>query len=192
MKKITSVAALSGLVVAGAMLAAGMGQPGGAPGAGGGAGGQPPARGPGGGGRDGQPRQGQGLSGSMKAMDRALEALKSTIGDAAKKDDNLRLLGDAQRGAVNAKSARPTEALNGAKDDAERAAISTQYRKHLLDVLKALIDAEVATMDGKTDQAKAALDRVATLRDKGHKDLKVGEGEGSGDTGGGGRAPRTN
>lgn len=181
MKKPLCVAVLSGLVTASVMFAAGMGQPAtGQPPAGGGAGGQPPARGPGGGGQPGQPgggRQGggrggqgaPGLDASMKGMDRSLEALKGSISDATKKDENLRLLGDAQRFCASAKNARPTEAINAAKDDAAKAKVASDYRKQLIDVLKALIDAEVATMDGKTAEAKAALDKVNALQDAGHK-----------------------
>jgi soluble cytochrome b562 len=133
----------------------------------------------------------------MKGMDRALEALKVSIADASKKEENLRLIGDAERGAVNAKNSRPTEMLNDAKDDATKAEIMTKFRKDLLEVLKALIDAEVATMDGKTAEAKTAIDHVITLRDKGHKDLKVDEKKKGGEGGpGGGRggdgAPRGN
>ena len=127
----------------------------------------------------------------MKSMDRALEALHASIADASKKEENLRLLGDAERGAVNAKNARPTEALNDAKDEAAKTAIMNQYRRDLLDVLKALIEAETATMDGKTAEAKAALDKVAALREKGHRELKVGEEKKPGGEGGEpGRTPR--
>lgn len=197
MKKVLNVAALSGLVVAGVMLAAGMGQPpvppeGGA--------GQPPARGPGGGqgqpgGRQGQPggRQGggqgaPGLEGSMKGMQRSIDALKTSISDASKKDENLRLLGDAERFCAGAKNAKPTEALNEAKDEAAKTKMANAYRKHLLDVLKGLIDAEVATMDGKTAEAKAALDKVVALRDSSHKEFGVKDKE-KGEKEGGGAPP---
>lgn len=187
-KKILSVAALSGLVVSGVLLAAGMGQPGGGGGQpGGGAGGQPPARGPGGEGGGGgrQPggpggRQGgggQSVEGAMKGMDRAIEALKGSIADASKKDDNLRLIGDAERACVGAKNAKPTDAINAAKDDAAKAAVVAAYRKHLLEVLKTLIVAEEATTDGKTAEAKAAIDKVITIRDSAHKEFKVKEKE---------------
>ncbi|MFT3684405.1 MAG: cytochrome b562 [Phycisphaerales bacterium] len=128
----------------------------------------------GGGGRQGG---GPGLEGSMKGLDRTLESLKASIGDASKKEDNLRLLSDAERFAAGAKGAKPTEALNEAKDDAERAKMMTDYRKQLLSVLKSLIEAEEATMDGHTDKAKAALDKVAEAREKGHKEFKVKEGD---------------
>ena len=199
MKKMLSVAAVSGLVVAGVVFAAGFAQPAtGQPGSSG----QPPARGTGAGGGGGQPggpggqgggqqgrggRQGQGAPGldaSMKGMGRALEALEASIGDASKKDENLRLLGDAQRFCASAKNARPTEAINEAKDDAAKAKIANDYRKHLIDVLKALIDAEVATMDGKTAEAKAALGKVVALRDSGHKDFGVKDKGNGGSTNG--------
>ncbi|MBY0396842.1 MAG: hypothetical protein K2X91_10295, partial [Thermoleophilia bacterium] len=113
------------------------------------------------------------LEGSMKGMDRALDALKSNIGDAAKKDENLRLLSDAERFCASAKAARPTDALNDAKDEAERSRLLTDFRRRLLAVLKTLIEAEEATMDGQTDKARAALEKVASMRDAAHKEFKV-------------------
>jgi hypothetical protein len=126
----------------------------------------------------------------MKGLDRTLETLKASISDAAKKDENLRLLSDAERFAAGAKGAKPTDALAEAKDDAERTKMLNDYRRQLLSVLKSLIEAEEATMDGHTDKAKAALDKVAELREKGHKEFKVKEKEGgdkpAGGPGGGG------
>lgn len=189
MKKILNVAAVSGLIAASVVLAAGMAQPPAAPGGGDG---QPPARGPGGGqpggpggggGRGGQ-RGGQvpGIGPSMNGMERSIDALKASIGDAAKKDENLRLLGEAQRFCASAKNAKPTDAINAAKDDAAKAKVATDYRKSLIEVMKALIEAEVATLDGKTAEAKTAYDKVVTLRDKGHKEFMPGENGKTGDS----------
>lgn len=126
----------------------------------------------------------------MKGMERSIEALKASIADASKKEDNLRLLGDAERFAAGAKNARPADALADAKDEAAKAKVLTAFRKHLIDVLKGLIDAEVATMDGKTAEAKAALDKVIALRDSAHKEFNVndkGPGDASPARGGGGK-----
>ena len=44
------------------------------------------------------------VEGAMKGMNRAMKALKVSIGDAAKKDENLKLVGEMQRNCAIAKS----------------------------------------------------------------------------------------
>ncbi len=39
----------------------------------------------------------------------------------------------------------------------------------MIAIMRLLLDAEQATMDGKTDLAKTKLDEVEKLRDAGHK-----------------------
>jgi hypothetical protein len=111
---------------------------------------------------------------SMKEMARALRALRQQVGDAAKKDDNLRLIGVMQEACVACKNAPvPAKVLKEAKDDAAKAKITETYRRNLLGVLRTLADAEEAILDGKADQAKAHVEDLIDKRKKGHETMGV-------------------
>lgn len=179
----TSLVALSLAVITGATLA----QPGAGGGAGGAAGGErrqdrqgQPAgprgdRGPGEGrGGPGGPGFGS-VEGGMKNMNRALRVLKDQVGDASKKEENLRLVTDMQRGCVTAKGAKfelPKDAKG--KDEA---AMAKQFRTTMIELLRTLISLEVNIMEGNTGAAKADLDKAVALRDKAHKDFGVKDDE---------------
>ena len=134
-------------------------------------------------GQPGQPggprRQGPGqgqppnLEGSMKQINRALKQLRGQLSDASKREDNLRLIGEMQRGAVGAKSAKPEHALEEAKDEAAKAKIAAEFRSGLITVVRKLLDAEEAIVNGKPEIAAKLLDEVESLRDKAHKQLGV-------------------
>lgn len=131
-----------------------------------------PQRGPGGPGA----REGLGADAGMKMMNRAMKALKGQISDGAKKDDNLRLVNEMQRGCVTAKGAvLPPDVLKRAKDDAEKAKWQKEYRSALLATLRKLIDVEQALLDGKGADADKLLAEIAKSRDEMHKTLGVDE-----------------
>ncbi|MBY0112868.1 MAG: hypothetical protein K2Y21_08605 [Phycisphaerales bacterium] len=136
--------------------------------------GQPPRpeerRGPG---QDGRPGGGErrvSVEGSMKAIERSLKALNGQISDASKRDDNLKLINDAQRGCIQAKGAGiPKDVLEKkANDAASKARLADDYRVHLLSTLRKLIELEEAVAAGKTDDAKAAMAALGKLREEGH------------------------
>lgn len=131
---------------------------------------QPEGRQPG---RPGEGR-GQSVEGSMKVMNRAMNQLSEQIGDASKKDENLRLIGEMERGCAGAKNVQPNK-IRDIKDETQRAKVSIAYRKHLIEVMRKLLDVEESIMADKTDAAKAQLEAVATMRDAGHKELGVDE-----------------
>lgn len=147
-------------------------------------GGQPPRpeerRGPGQEGRQGGPGGERRVSveGSMKAMQRSFEALERQIGDPSKRDENLKLINDAQRGCVQAKGAGiPRDILekNVFVDAATKARMGDDYRVHLVATLRKLIDLEEAVAAGKTEEAKAALQAVSKLREEGHNAMGMHE-----------------
>lgn len=134
-------------------------------------GGQPGERQPGGGpGRGAAPS----VDAGMKGMNGAMRRLKDQIGDASKKDENLRLIGDMQRGAVTAKNAKPTK-FKDIKDPAEAAKKGEEFRRDLLGLTRKLLDIEQDILDGKNDHAKALLDDVAKTRDAAHTKYGVDE-----------------
>lgn len=136
-----------------------------------------PPRGEGGGeGRPERRREGPSVEGGMKALDRAVEQLQSLLSDAGKRDDSLKLLGEAQRALGGAKAApMPKKILNGAKDAAAKAKIEDKYRRDLLAASQLLLDIEKAVLDKKGDIGSAKLKELADLRDKSHKELGVEE-----------------
>jgi hypothetical protein len=144
------------------------GQPGGQPRQG--APGQPGEGGPRGAGRA------PSVEGSMKTMGRSLRTLKDQLGDASKKEENLRLINDMQRGCIMAKGGTPAM-FGELKTDAEKTAAMDKYRRKMIELAKLLLDAESAMLDGKTDAAKTALDSAVKMRDEQHKAFGVTEDE---------------
>lgn len=140
--------------------------------AGGPPGGEQPRRqrGPGGDGREGR---GASVEASMKGMSRAFRVLKTQIGDASKKEENLALIGEMERACVAAKSGRPGGAMmKAAKSEAEKAAVLTTFRTHLIAIAHAMLDLETQVMEGKTQEAVASVEKIQKLRVEGHHEMK--------------------
>lgn len=134
----------------------------------------PPATGPEGGRPPGQ--RAPSVEGAMKGIARAASALGATIGDTAKKDDNLRLVNDMQRNCASAKGLGiPASTLAHAKDDAAKAKMTAEYRKDLIKVLRRLIDLEEAIDADKIDDAKAIFAEIQKMRETSHESLGVHE-----------------
>lgn len=150
-----------------------------------------PQPGPGGEGRarrgpDGQPggtTGGRGAEGyglpqsvnqSMKIMNRALRTLKDQGADVAKKDANLKLVSDMQRGCLAAKGLVPERAL-GRVDPAKRDELAKTYRKQLIAMMEKLLKLESAILDGKGADAAKLADEAEALSDESHKMLGVQE-----------------
>jgi hypothetical protein len=139
--------------------------------------GQPAVRQPG---QDGGPRRGPGggqrqenAEGAMKAVNRAMRNLKEQISDPAKKDDNLRLIGEMERGLVTAKNMPLSERVVKDDDAAARAKKAGDYRRDLIQAIRTLLDMEEDVAAGKVDQAKAKLDTLQKLRDEAHDEMGV-------------------
>lgn len=128
-------------------------------------------RGPGGPGAEGRR---ESVEGSMKLINRSLRQLKDQIGDAGKKDENLKLINDAERGVVAAKGqALPAGLLKKAADDAAKAKLSDSFRRDLVSLLRSMLDLETSVADGKTEEAKKQLGELIKMRDKAHEELGV-------------------
>ncbi|MBX3381378.1 MAG: hypothetical protein KF805_14885 [Phycisphaeraceae bacterium] len=130
------------------------------------------------GGPEGRPQGERRISveGAMKIMGRSLEKLEPQIGDASKRDENLTLINEMQRGCVIAKGlAVPNDVLARAADDAAREKMKADYRADLLSVLKKLISLEEAVAEGKTEEAKSLLQQAVRAGNLGHEQLGVGD-----------------
>lgn len=130
------------------------------------------------GGPEGRPQGERRISveGAMKIMGRNLEKLQPQIGDASKKDENLALINEMERGCVIAKGMPvPNDVLAKAADDAAKEKMKHDYRTDLLSVLKKLIDLEEAVAAGKTEEAKSLLQQAIRAGDLGHEQLGIGD-----------------
>ena len=134
--------------------------------------GQPEGR-PGGGNRPGVGRgEAPNVEASMKGMNRAIQQLRDQFNGAGEKEACLKLIGDAQRGCIGAKSGQPHH-IRDIKDEAARGKAMESYRKQLMALARKLLDIEQNIMDGKNDAAKAQLAEVIKMRDKGHEEFGV-------------------
>lgn len=129
--------------------------------------------GPGGPGRGGD---GSGLpqsvNQSMKIMNRALKTLRDQASDTTKKEENLKLVSDMQRGCLAAKGLMPDRAIGRMGAD-KKEETTVAYRKQLITMLEKLLKLETAIIDGKGSDAGKLIDEIETLRDAGHKQLGV-------------------
>ena len=135
----------------------------------------------------GQRGEGAGVRQGMMAMNRALRTLKANVGDAAKKDENLRTINDVQRGCVAAKGASPDRAL-GKMDEAKRKEAGAKYRRALIQIMEKALKAESAILDGKNEEAAKLVGEIEKLRDASHTEMGVGEDDAGGGRGGPGGA----
>ncbi|MFN7020616.1 MAG: hypothetical protein ACK4WH_04710 [Phycisphaerales bacterium] len=127
-----------------------------------------PGRGPGG------ARGAGSVEAGMRGMNRALKQLKGQVSDTAKKDENLRLIGDLQRSAIVAKSSPlPDSILKGAKDEGEKAKLSLDFRKRMIQIVRLALDTEEDIVAGKGAEAGKKLDQISVLQEEGHKALGV-------------------
>lgn len=109
---------------------------------------------------------------AMKSMNRPLRQLRQQAGDASKKEENLRLINDMQRGCVLAKGQPvPQELMETATDDAARGTMAARYRRQLMESLRLMLDVEQDILDGNGDAAKEKLERIAALRDESHREM---------------------
>lgn len=121
--------------------------------------------------RDGNRREGPSVEGAMNQLNRGMETLQGQIGDAAKAEASLRILGEMERAAVSAKLAGLPGDLAKKDGDARKKA----FRENLIKLTRKLLDAEEAVAAGKMDDAKAALAEAGKIRDAAHTAVGVDE-----------------
>jgi len=115
---------------------------------------------------------------AMRSMNRPVRQLRGQIGDATKRDENLRMINEMQRGCVAAKGLpAPEGVLANVADDAAKAEKNEHYRRDLIKALRILVDMEVAVMDGKGDEASKKLDELIAARDKAHEEMGIKDDE---------------
>lgn len=122
--------------------------------------------------QEGGPRRsgagGQSIEQCMKAINRAFRALRGQIEDGSKKDENLDHIWTMQRNVVQAKSL-PMEKV----PDAQREALTTDFRKGQIELMRMLLSLEVQVMEGKTEEAARTLAAIHELEEREHKKFGV-------------------
>jgi hypothetical protein len=114
---------------------------------------------------------------AMKQMNRSMKRLERQVADATKKEENLKLVGEAQRGCIAAKGMVPKGPWSEETDAAKKGAALEPYRRHLIVVAHKLLDLETAIMDGKGEDAKKLMVEINKLKDDAHKEMGVKEEE---------------
>ena len=123
----------------------------------------------------GPPRGGQHedspLQKEMETINRDVRKLGRQYSDATKKDDSLQLVAEMQKSADTAKGLTPSKAekLTGA----EKTKYMDTYKKDMDALMKEIAALKGAIETGKTDQAKAELDKINQLKMSSHKELSV-------------------
>jgi hypothetical protein len=114
----------------------------------------------------------------MSIMNRNLRTLRKQVTDPTKKDDNLQLVSEMERGCLGAKALIPPGVTARIKDEARKAEVVATYRKQLVQMMQKLLTLESDLLDGKADDAQKDLDAVIQLRDASHELMGPGEGGG--------------
>ena len=118
--------------------------------------------------------RGGSVESAMKQMNRARKQLAAQVADAAKADENIRLVNDMQRACATAKGLGvPQSIVDKAKDAAAKSAAATTFRTHLIAAMRTLLEIEEALIAANPGEAKAKLDVLETMIEKGHKALGV-------------------
>lgn len=100
----------------------------------------------------------------MKMMGGALKALKSSAGDAAKKEEALQAVGQLQRGCLASKGIKP-----GKLPGADLAKAQDDYRRDQIKLMTMALELETLILDGKTKEAVAAVNTISQFRDDSHE-----------------------
>ena len=108
-------------------------------------------------------------------MGRGLRTLKTQAADTNKKDENLKLVADMERGCLAAKALLPEKAMTKAADQSKKDEIAMTFRKQLIAMMDKLLKLETAIIEEKGSDAEKLVGEITALRDESHKKLGVKE-----------------
>ena len=109
------------------------------------------------------------LAKEMKVVNKNIRTLKRQVDDASKKDENLALIAAAKKSLDECLKMEPAKTKD--VPAGEKAAYLDKYKAEMKEVAKAFDELEAAVKDGKTDDAKKILEKLADQKEKGHKDF---------------------
>lgn len=140
---------------------------------------EPGERGPG----ERGPRAGgggpQSLDGAMKQANRAVRALKGSAFDASSRKGDLDAIQALEAALIAAKGFGPPAEMSPQATEKfgdDRVAYETAFRRQLLRAVGDAIAVELAVLDGKGADAKAALAKLESQEEAGHKLFTTDEG----------------
>ena len=109
------------------------------------------------------------LSKEMAAMNKSLRLIKRQLPDASKKAENLELVGKIKKNLDESHKLLP------AKTDkqADKTAYTQKFKDQIVELGKAMGALEEAIKVDNQDAAKAALEQIQKLKEKGHETFEV-------------------
>jgi soluble cytochrome b562 len=111
------------------------------------------------------------LAKEMEKISKALKAVNRNLADAAQKDANIAKVGEAQ--AANTAATKLEPAKTKDVPAGEREKFLAGYKAAMEEAGKNLDALKTAIAGGKTDDAKAILDKLNTNKKDGHKKYKA-------------------
>jgi cytochrome c556 len=109
------------------------------------------------------------LSKEMAAMNKSLRLIKRQLPDASKKAENLELLEKVKKNLDASHKLEPAKT----KDQADKPAYTQKYKDQIVELGKAIGALEAALKVDNQEEAKAALDKIQSLKEKGHETFEV-------------------
>ncbi len=115
--------------------------------------------------------EGPALDDSMQSLQAGFKGLDRALGK-GETEKALAIVVDMQKAAQDAKLGKPEKAVE-ITDPAELAKFLVGYRLKIIDLQRALLDVEIALVEGKPEDAKQVLDaKVKPLKKEGHERYK--------------------
>ena len=111
------------------------------------------------------------LSKEMDKLNKAIKFVKRNLADAAKKDATLEKLADAKGACGAAVKFEPAKTKE--IPEADRAKFVSDFKAGMEEVGKKLDALKAAVETGKTDEARAILDKLDSGKKEGHKKFKT-------------------
>jgi hypothetical protein len=109
------------------------------------------------------------LSKEMSTMNKNLRTVKRQLGDPAKKENNLELIGKVKTALDAAHKLEPRKT----KDQTDKPAYTKKYQEEMIELGKAVGELEAAIKVDSKDDADKAMKKIYELKEKGHKDFGV-------------------
>lgn len=109
------------------------------------------------------------LSKEMTQMNKSLRTIKRNLADPSKKAENLELLEKIKKNLDAEHNLDPKKT----KEQTDKPAYTKKFKDEIIELGKAFGELEAAIKVDKADEAKAALEKISKLKEKGHKDFGV-------------------
>jgi len=111
------------------------------------------------------------LGKEMEKIGKALKSVNRDIADASKKADNLKKIADAKEACAASLKFEPAKTKEISAG--EKAKFVEGYKASMQELGKGLDSLKAAIEAGKTDDAKAILDKLNASKKEGHKKYKA-------------------